>query len=74
MDRAEHLQWCKDRALEYVNAGQLDQALTSILSDLGKHPETEGSLKSRAPLGMMMLITGELSTKHEMAKFINGFN
>jgi hypothetical protein len=40
-DRAEHLKWCKERALEYVEAGDLDQAVTSMGSDLGKHPELE---------------------------------
>ena len=34
--RAEHLAWCKKRALEYVDAGDLLQAYTSMASDLGK--------------------------------------
>ncbi len=41
MNRAEHLQWCKDRAIEYVNAGELQQAFTSMTSDVSKHPETK---------------------------------
>lgn len=39
--RAEHLAWCKQRALEYVDAGDLSQALASMMSDMRKHPETD---------------------------------
>ena len=41
--REEHLQWCKDRALEYLNRGDIKNAVTSMMSDLNKHPETETS-------------------------------
>lgn len=37
MTRAEHVAWAKERALEYVEAGQLTDAWTSLVSDLGKH-------------------------------------
>ena len=70
--RAEHLQWCKDRALEYVEMGDLKQAFASMGSDLRKHPET-----SRHPgieLGMGLLWTNQLNTKEKMKKFIQGFN
>jgi hypothetical protein len=40
MTREEHLAWCKQRALEYVDRGELLNAVTSMLNDLGKHPET----------------------------------
>lgn len=40
MKREEHLAWCKQRALEYLDAGELTNAGTSMLSDLNKHPET----------------------------------
>jgi hypothetical protein len=39
-ERATHLQWCKDRALEYVKAGRLEDAISSMQSDLTKHPDT----------------------------------
>lgn len=74
MTRQEHMQWCKDRALEYVNAGDNDQALASMLSDLGKHPETKSSLASLGPLAMMLRISGQLSTRQQMKEFIEGFN
>ena len=34
MTRAEHLQWSKDRAIEYINMGDADQAWASMVSDL----------------------------------------
>lgn len=37
--REEHLQWAKDRALEYLKAGDLVNAVTSMGSDCDKHPE-----------------------------------
>ena len=70
--RAEHLAWCKQRALEYVNAGDLPQAMASMGSDLGKHPETAGH--SAIQLGMMLLMGGHLNTQQAMRKFIEGFN
>lgn len=39
MTRAEHLAWAKQRALEYVDMGDISGALASMMSDLGKHPE-----------------------------------
>ena len=70
--RAEHLEWCKRRALEYCDAGDTTQAYTSMASDLGNHPETANH--SAIQLGMMMLMSGCLSTVHEMRQFIMGFN
>lgn len=40
-DRAEHLAWCKQRALEYLDAGDVRSAIASLLSDLNKHPDTK---------------------------------
>lgn len=61
MTRQEHLQWCKDRALEYVKVGDNDSALASMLSDLAKHPETAGSVKSCGPMAMMLKMSGHLA-------------
>lgn len=70
--RAEHLQWCKDRALEYARAGDASQAVASMVSDLRKHPETEAH--GAIGLAMEMLIGGFLNRPEECEKFINGFN
>jgi hypothetical protein len=72
MDRAEHLQWCKDRAMEYANRGELTEAVASITSDLTKHPETDGH--AGIQMGVMLRFGGLLNTPHEVEKFINGFN
>lgn len=40
MTRSEHVEWCKARALEYLDAGDMENALASMMSDMEKHPET----------------------------------
>jgi hypothetical protein len=42
MTRAEHVAWAKARALEYVEAGEYDMAMASMMSNLNKHPEIDG--------------------------------
>lgn len=70
--RADHLVWCKERALEYVDAGDLQQAFASIASDLNKHPETADH--PGVKLGMMLLMSGHLSTPDAMRDHIEGYN
>ena len=72
MTRSEHLQWSKDRALEYVKIGEFPQAWASMTSDLQKHDETADH--TAIGLGMMLFMGGQLSTAPEMENFINGFN
>ena len=73
MNRAEHLRWCKNRAMEYVTRGDLNEAVTSMLSDLGKHEEAKASSQGVcAQIGMMELMRGP--TKESIEKFIKGFN
>ena len=72
MDRTEHLQWCKDRALEYVNIGDMPQAVASMCSDLSKHPETANHAGKQ--LGTMLIFGGHMKTADETIKWINGFN
>lgn len=72
MNRAEHLQWCKDRALEYVENNDTDQAFASMMSDIGKHDETTGHIGIQ--LGMMLKMSGHLSTEPQMKEWIIGFN
>src|SRR5712671_5011437 len=70
--RQEHLDWAKQRALEYVDRGELAQAFASIVSDLSKHDETSGHLGIE--LGASLLFSGFLSTPEAMKEFIMGFN
>lgn len=74
MTRAEHLQWAKDRALELLDAGDLPQAFASITSDLMKHDELARDHSDTLPLGMQLMITGNLSTPEQMRHWIEGFN
>lgn len=68
MDRAEHLQWAKNRAMEYVNAGDYPQAVASMLSDLGAHDETRGSAAICAMLALMV------KDRKSATDFVQGFN
>lgn len=72
MNRAEHLAWCKQRAFEYCDSGEWDQALSSMISDLRKHPETAGH--GGIQLGMLMLMAGQIKDAESMRTFIEGFN
>ena len=70
MTRSEHLNWCKQRALEYVDAGDLDQAVASMASDLTKHPETSNTPPMLTMLGMMEIANGPNAVR----RWIEGFN
>ena len=72
MTRKEHLDWCKERALEYVDINDLGSAYTSMVSDISKHEDTRNH--EAINLGMMLMMSGGLSTSDKMRDFINGFN
>jgi hypothetical protein len=72
MTRTEHLAWCKQRALEYVDVGDIQGAFSSMASDMNKHPETADSQVQ--VLGMSLLMSGHLETPQQMRDWINGFN
>lgn len=72
MTRAEHLAWCKERALAYVDDGDNHNAFASLASDLSKHPDTQGH--GAIELGMMQLMAGQLETARDMRDFIEGCN
>ena len=67
--RAEHVRWCKQRAREYLQQGNTAEAVTSMLSDLGKHPETERLAGAMAMLGLFTI--GR--SPGEAQDFIEGF-
>lgn len=71
MSREEHMAWCKQRALECVDMGDLDQAFASMMSDIRKHPETADH--PGVMLGMMLRVGGGLASAAQMRDFINGF-
>ena len=70
MTRAEHLQWAKDRALEYLPA-EPAQGMTSMMSDLSKHPE----LKDHPGLsGWPQWFYGAHNDPAAVRQWIEGFN
>ena len=72
MERDEHVEWCKKRALEYLDAFDPQNAFTSMLSDLRKHPETENHIGIRMGVGFMML-EGWINNPREVRRWIEGF-
>jgi len=70
--RAKHLSWCKKRALEYVEKGDVINAYSSMISDLRKHPETNNH--PAIELGVMLMMSGNLTSSDEMKNFIDGFS
>lgn len=72
MTRDVHLAWCKKRALECVDAGDLKNAARSMLSDMRKHPETANH--SGIEMDLMLMMGGHLSNARNMRNFIEGFN
>ncbi len=74
MNRKEHLQWAKDRAirqLEY-DPSKPSHAYASMVSDLRKHPELENHIAIE--LGMTLMVGNHLGTMEQMKAFILGFN
>ncbi len=72
MTRTEHVEWCKKRALEYIEMGDIIGAYNSFQSDMMKHEETENHPAFQ--IGAIMLFSKRLSTAREMTNWINGFN
>ena len=56
----------------YVDKGNIEEALNSMISDLKKHKETAGHMAIAS--GKQLMLSGKLNTCQEMRKFIDGFN
>jgi len=65
--RKEHVDWCKKRALEYVEKNDFTSAIASMISDLQKHPETQNH-----PAAMLLPLSA--GSKEELKKCIEDFN
>jgi len=72
ISRHKHVAWCKKRALEILDGGDLIGAYTSMVSDLKKHTETKDHIA--IGLGMGLLMSKKLETSKSMRNFIEGFN
>jgi len=71
MTRDEHMAFCKRRDFEYCDHGDARNALTSMFSDLEKHPETANHAGIR--IGFQMMLIGALSSVEDARRFIEGF-
>jgi hypothetical protein len=69
MNRAEHLAWCKERAIEYADRGEPSNALTSFISDVHKHPDTA----ALAPFAMFIGLLYTDGDGATMRTFIEDF-
>jgi hypothetical protein len=68
--RADHIAWVKQRALDTLNeTGDPTVALASTQSDLMSHPDT--ATHSAIELGMMLAMSGHLSTDAQMREWID---
>jgi hypothetical protein len=59
--REQHLQWCKEIALQYATVGDNVQAVMSMANNMRKHEETKDH--SAIELMMMLFFSGNLSSR-----------
>ena len=78
--RAEHLAWCKQRALNELSRADVNDeeairnALASFGSDCGTHPETKHHEQTLAALSLPMIMGGHIKSRPQMEAHIKGFN
>lgn len=68
-DREEHLAWCKQRALQYLDQHDIQNAICSMMSDMKEHPETPVN-QGIAMLGIMIAAQQD---EIEARRWIEGF-
>ena len=73
-EREKHLAWCKERALQYLEEGDIDinSAWASMVSDMEKNPLTKDH--PLIDLGTTLFLAGQLDSTEKMRKFIEDFN
>ena len=71
-DRKSHMEWCKSRALAYLDRGDLNNALASFASDTRKNEDTDTPAVQMliALEGMSAAMSGDTA---RMRRFIEGF-
>ena len=74
MTRDEHLEWAKQRAREYLDLGDWEQAWASMVSDLGKHPELEKHIAIEMEMMLIMMPNSSYTNVPAMRRFIEGFH
>jgi hypothetical protein len=72
MNVQEHIDWCKQRALEYVEVGDLANAVASMMSDLRKGPVMPDS-GLLLGLYQIVLLDVQKGDKDAVRRWITGF-
>ncbi len=72
MTRTEHLEWCKQRAREYLPADP-QQAFASMMSDLRKHDELSSHMGIEMG-AMLMNLPDFINDAKQVGEFCDGFN
>ena len=67
--RDEHIDWCKQRAHEYLKNGDPKNALTLMFLDLGRHPETD--CHPASAIGRILQMAGRLNSRDDVLRFID---
>lgn len=74
-ERDQHMAWCKQRAIEYLDQGDLNGALASFMSDMSKQPDTDEYMRSPA-IAMLVVVDGlggvQNNDAHRLRRFIEG--
>ncbi len=68
--REEHLEYCKEISLEYLKVNDVRGAITGMLSEMEKNPETEVRSGSLKMLGLKCILENDVNAAK---KFIEGF-
>jgi hypothetical protein len=69
--REEHLEWCKERAREYLDRGELGDAVASMGSDLSKHSETNTAANGYLMMAVMLnVVDGDAAA---VRRWVEGF-
>jgi hypothetical protein len=70
MTRDQHLAWCKERAHEYIETGDVQNAIQSMMSDLQKHDGTKNIAPEVLALGFSVMLSKD---RDQARRYIDGF-
>ena len=68
--RDEHLEWCKRRAREDLDRGDVASAIATMCTCLAQHPDFLGVADKMFPLGLYYAIQNDLE---DARRFVEGF-
>jgi hypothetical protein len=68
----EYLEECKQRALAYLDAGDIDHAFISMTNDLSHHAELKNHPGITIGIGYLLL-PGWIQNPQEVRRWIEGF-